>query len=586
MIDRERDVLQGDERMMNEQDDPGARSPLGGTGEAGRSGSTLRAARGVRDFVDTVAGWPAAEPIAVAGDPHGPLLAAASRAGTIVLDGRTTKERPHLATAPEIVIVEDAAGLVENLSFTTRVERSLFDVVLGQQLSDGAVYPECSLEVVAARIGEPPPASSADGPGASLRRIAHRAATILRVGTRMLASLSRQQVDLIFLESAAAAVVGRMQANGVLIDLSGWAALVGERTADRDRLLGVLTLAGLRNPRSDRDVHRFLCGLLQQHLPSSSDALASLGSHPLADALHRFRRLDAFVNDIGTKVLDSARTHVDGRARGHWRSLGARTGRLSCSSPNLLGIPRDPAIRSLIVAPPGRSILSIDASNAELRVAADVLADEKMLAVFARRDADLHREIYARATNTPVDQVTSDDRRRNKPMVFGAVLGMTPPGAVEYAREAYGVELSIDDAALLLRNIVGAFPTIEEWQRDVRERQPRFVESRSGRYSMFAPGAADYHARLAFRIQGTAADAMKSALVELSPVMAGLDVKLILAPHDEFVFECPAGAEEELAPRLTYAIACGFRRFLPNVRLKFEAKAGPTWAADRIVDTE
>jgi DNA polymerase-1 len=276
-------------------------------------------------------------------------------------------------------------------------------------------------------------------------------------------------------------------------------------------------------------------------------------------------------------VLRAATESPDGRGRGHWDALGAVTGRLTCVKPNLLGISKRAEVRRLFKARPGHVIVSIDASNMELRVAADVLGDEALLAVFDDPEADVHAAAAGKVLGKPPHAVTSPERKNAKPIVFGTVLGQKPPGLVTYAANIFNLTLTLEEATAWQEAFIGAFPRLGEWQAAVRKSPGLFATTASGRYRRFPDREHDINARLAYQIQGTAADAMKSALVCIAPLLSSFGAELVLAPHDEFVFECPEATASEMTMAMLQAIVRGFRRFLPRVGLAFEYETGPTW---------
>lgn len=490
----------------------------------------------------------------------------------------------ELDRVPPRLVVFDAVVLAGSASFSPRASAALWDVQIADFLFSGARQPDRSLErlvkercenAVAVKLR----ASSANSmPGAAVRADAERARALLELGASLARYSWTSELDaLVSIETQAAIAVADMQCAGVLLDVEGLRALVHRAAVERDGFAAILRECGIDRPTSEADVTRGLARLVGQPVASSKDGLRRLGDHEVVSVLTAFRRQSAFVNDIGTAILQAASASPDGRVRGQWDSLGAATGRMTCSAPNLLGIPHAPAVRSKIIAPRGYTIISIDASQMELRVAADVLQEEKLLELFKRERTDIHQATAALLLGKNERDVTTEERKRAKVVNFGLLFAMQEAGLQEYARENYGVILSEAEASRWRRDFLGQFDRIRSWQERVRREEATVVVTAAGRRRRFFDGGRDFNARLAHEIQGSAADAMKHALVEVAPILPAYDARLVLAPHDELVFEVPIAAAPEAAQAFRSKMESGFRRVLPRVRLAFDITSGPHW---------
>lgn len=506
-------------------------------------------------------------------------------------DGAPTFVLPAIAAAgleldrvpPRLVVFDDVA-LAGSASFSPRAAAALWDVLIADFLFSGVRQPDLSLErLVKQRCEEKTAvklraASASTMPGAAVRTDAERARALLELGASLARYSWTPELDaLVSIETRAAIAVAGMERAGVLLDVEGWRALVHRAAVERDGFAEILREYGIDRPTSEADVTRELTRLVGQPVASSKDGIHRLGDHEVISVLRAFRRQSAFVNDIGTAILQAASASPDGRVRGHWDPLGAATGRMTCSVPNLLGIPHAPAVRSKFIAPPGHMLISIDASQMELRVAADVLQEEKLLELFKRERTDIHEATAALLLGKDERDVTTEERKRAKVVNFGLLFAMQEVGLQEYARENYGVILSEAEASRWRRDFLGQFDRIRKWQERVRREEATVVVTAAGRRRMFFGGGRDFNARLAHEIQGSAADAMKHALVEVAPILPAYDARLILALHDEFVFEVPSAAAHEAAQAFRSKMEAGFRRVLPRVRLDFDVTIAPHW---------
>src|SRR5262249_43390255 len=135
---------------------------------------------------------------------------------------------------------------------------------------------------------------------------------------------------------------------------------------------------------------------------------------------------------FGEAWLDHVRKE-DSRVYPTWRQIGAASGRMSCSEPNLQQLPRGEH-RRCVVAPPGRVLVKADYSQIELRIAARISGDEALLQAYRRGD-DLHART-ARAV-LGLAEVTKEHRQLAKALNFGLLFGMGAEGLRRYAQSEY-----------------------------------------------------------------------------------------------------------------------------------------------------
>ncbi|MEK7173134.1 MAG: DNA polymerase, partial [Patescibacteria group bacterium] len=158
-------------------------------------------------------------------------------------------------------------------------------------------------------------------------------------------------------------------------------------------------------------------------------------AHPVVGLILRYRSLfklkSGFVDSLAAMIHPQ-----DGRIHPHFHQLGAETGRMSCSSPNLQNIPIKGelglAIRRCFVANKGWQFVGADYSQVELRIAAHLAQDEKMLAIFQQGE-DIHTSTASEIFETPREKVTKEMRSLAKTISFGVLYGM---GATAFAQRA------------------------------------------------------------------------------------------------------------------------------------------------------
>jgi DNA polymerase-1 len=201
--------------------------------------------------------------------------------------------------------------------------------------------------------------------------------------------------DTVALEDRCLSALVWMATKGVGVSRADWSALVSNAKAEAARLREQMTaLAPVRpgemfvawNFDSPADVKRLFAGLGVE-LDSTDDATLAGIDHPIAGMLRDYREATKRTGTYGEAWLKNI--SPDGRVYATWNQTGSEAGRMSCSNPNMQQIPRDPAYRRCIQAPPGRVLVKADYSQIELRIAAKVTGDAAMLEAY-RTGEDLH----------------------------------------------------------------------------------------------------------------------------------------------------------------------------------------------------
>lgn len=267
--------------------------------------------------------------------------------------------------------------------------------------------------------------------------------------------------------------------------------------------------------------------------------------------------------------LDGYLRHINaatGRIHPDLMPLGTETGRFAARNPNMQNCPRkdnDPiGIRSMIVAPEGCILLSLDFSQIELRVGAFYCRDEKMLETY-RDGGDIHAQTTSVIYNIPFEQAADksaehykERRTIAKNCNFGVFFGLFPRGLQRTLKFKAGLDASITDCEKIIANLKSGYPQLALWQ-EVAKRQAaarRYSETWLGR-RRYLPnitsedwGKRSFAERCAMNtpIQGTAADILKLALGRLIVKLPQYPwLRPLLQIHDELVFELPADKVEE-----------------------------------------
>ena len=259
-------------------------------------------------------------------------------------------------------------------------------------------------------------------------------------------------------------------------------------------------------------------------------------------------------------------TVVDGRIYSSWRQIGAASGRMSCSKPNLQAVPREDRYRDCFAPIPGRVLVRADYSQIELRLVAKQTGDRRLLSAYENGE-DLHT--VTAKTILGKDVVSKSERQLAKAMNFGLIFGMGAPKFREYARTNYGVALSLNDAERLREAFFETYAGVRRWHEDVyfKYRSGRLPDPRTplGRRRQVTP-ATPYTEILNHPIQGGAADGLKNALALLWERRADCsDTFPVLLVHDEIVIETPEDRVKAATTWLRKAMEDGMAPFLDPV---------------------
>jgi len=254
----------------------------------------------------------------------------------------------------------------------------------------------------------------------------------------------------------------------------------------------------------------------------------------------------------------------DSRIRANFNQAIARTGRLSCSQPNLQNIParykesvEATLIRRLFVAPPGRVLIVADYSQIELRILAHQSRDPKLMYAYTHGE-DLHTLTASLIYKVSMDEVTTEQRAIAKNCNFNFSFEGGPNRVVDLSG------ISLREAEKVYEAWHRAYPGVKKWGAQQKRfcLQQGYVETLWGRkrrlhdISSGNPKDRSYAERQAVNhpIQGTAADIAKIAIVRVHKALQDFHADLILQVHDEFVIECDEGEYLDAIPFIREAM--------------------------------
>jgi DNA polymerase-1 len=354
-----------------------------------------------------------------------------------------------------------------------------------------------------------------------------------------------------------------MEWAGVLVDRALLAELSRGFTAELVTLEGQLHAAagGEFNLNSTPQLRTLLFDKL--HLPvlkktktgASTDfdvleELAGMG-HEVPKLLIAYREL----SKLKSTYVDALPGYIHpdtGRIHTSFNQVGAATGRLSSSDPNLQNIPvrteRGESIRRAFVAAPGFRLLVADYSQIELRLLAHFSEDPAFVRAF-EQGGDIHRQTAALIFAVPQDQVTAEMRAQAKTINFATIYGQGP---VALARQ---LGITLDAAKAFIKQYFERFAGVRAWlDRTIAQaREKGYVETLFAR-RRYIPELKDRNFNIrAFGertatnspLQGSAADLIKVAMTRIHAALPAEapGSRMLLQVHDELVFEVPEAAE-------------------------------------------
>lgn len=267
-----------------------------------------------------------------------------------------------------------------------------------------------------------------------------------------------------------------------------------------------------------------------------------------------------------------------GRVYPVYDPLGAVTGRFSCSSPPLQAMPKLKEFRACFIAGKKRKFVIADYSQIELRIAAEISGDKKMIEAF-RDKIDFHRLTATLITKKAIDDVTDSERKAGKAINFGIIYGMGPETFVSYAFENYDIQLSIDDAMAHQKAFFEEYSGLAQWRAWQSNVNPPVTRTLNGRVRYW-----DQQVRVSptelinTPIQGTAADIIKESLSRVFYHLEVMEALLVGCIHDEIILEVDDYNAKRVASSLVGIMEESAKLYLKTVPVVVDVKIDDHWS--------
>ncbi|MGE8540419.1 DNA polymerase I [Acinetobacter sp. ANC 3813] len=313
---------------------------------------------------------------------------------------------------------------------------------------------------------------------------------------------------------------------------------------------------------------------------STSESVLEKIEHPITDLILEYRGLSKLKSTYTDGLLKQANNDTHRVHTSYHQALTA-TGRLSSTDPNLQNIPvREDIgrqIRKAFIAPKGRILLAADYSQIELRLMAHFSQDHALVDAF-NHGQDVHRRTAAEVLGIALEDVTSNQRRQAKAVNFGLLYGMSEFGLTRQ------LGFSREESRSYIGKYFQRYPGVLEYMERTRQvaREQGFVETILGRRlytpdinasnKMIKQGAE--RAAINAPLQGSAADIIKMAMIEVEKMLPKDQAKMLLQVHDELVFEVDEAIADDLALKLADVMQSVLKISVPLV---VEVGKGNNW---------
>ncbi|HYM67003.1 MAG TPA: DNA polymerase I, partial [Patescibacteria group bacterium] len=426
---------------------------------------------------------------------------------------------------------------------------------------------------------------------------ARRAEAILNLRPRLEAEMRNLGVDYLFheIELPLAGVLADMESEGVAIDvpylkkmqdelgsqLAAIEAEVEEVAGEKFNLnapqqLAKVLFEDLRLPVGKRTKTGY---------STDADTLEALrDKHPIVGLILEHRQLSKLKSTY-VDALPQLVDPLDGRVHTSFGQASTATGRLASSNPNLMNIPIRTELgqrirRAFQAGRPSHVMVSADYSQIELRIAAHLSGDPKLLGAFAAGQ-DIHTATAAAVFKIPIESVDAGQRRLAKVANFGSIYGQGEYGLSQ--------QLGIpgDVAREFLAQYWSTYSRLKEYLDEVRvkAREEGLVVSATGRRRAipdlrspnFQLRSAAERMAINFPMQSLAADIIKIAMVRLQREIEAdqIEGKMLLQVHDELLFEVPESEVDQFAEKVPRLMTGAYEL---ETGIEVEMKVGPNWA--------
>lgn len=257
-----------------------------------------------------------------------------------------------------------------------------------------------------------------------------------------------------------------------------------------------------------------------------------------------------------------------------YRQIGAPTGRMSSSRPNLQNITYE--IRKLFEAKEGYKLIIADYSQIELRIASEYVNEDTMIKAF-KEGKDLHKFTASLITGKPYEEITKEERKLAKAINFGLIYGISPKSLMEYAVNNYGVEITLKEAKEFHEKFFQYYKSFKQWHDNIKEELKKqhkiTVVSLLGRRMK----TSKFTDAVNYPIQATGSDMLKMAVNFFYRLKGDLDAYIINLVHDEIIVEVREENTKQAKKILEESMLKAGKILLKKVPVEYEVSIANNW---------
>ena len=372
--------------------------------------------------------------------------------------------------------------------------------------------------------------------------------------------------------------VAQMELIGMPIDVN----LLKERLSQAQREYQRVYIDFVRqygvDPFSPQQITRWLTRLGLE-LPKTQKGSLSSQDSALRKYIDRKEVQQLIKIRTDKKIIDKLKElekyERNGRIHSTFKQIGAPTGRMASMHPNLQNIPHE--LRDLFRAPEGKKLIVADYSQIELRIAAEYVNDETMIKAF-QEGKDLHRYTASLLTGKQYEEITKEERQLAKAINFGLIYGISPKSLLEYARNNYGVEITLKEAQKFHEKFFQVYEKFKQWHEKVKEDLKKHhtivVITLLGRRIK----TRRFTDAVNYPIQGTGSDLLKMAVAMFGKMKKNLNANVVNLVHDEIIVEVDENIAHDVKNILAESMEKSGKILLKKVPVAFEIEIVDSWA--------
>ncbi len=373
--------------------------------------------------------------------------------------------------------------------------------------------------------------------------------------------------------------LANMELTGMPIDEQLLEKMLKEKQSDYQRRYIDFVRKYGADPFSPHQVTNWITRKLGLKLPKTQKGSLSSQDSALRQYIDRQEIQELLTIRSEKKIIDKLKElkqyTKNNRVYSEFKQIGAQTGRMSSMRPNLQNITRE--LRVLFRGLGEKQLIVADYSQIELRIAAEYTNDENMIRAF-QEDKDLHKLTASIITGKPYEEVSKEERQMAKAINFGLIYGISPRSLREYAKNTYGVEISLKDAQEFQYRFFEYYKGFKKWHEEVKEylhnHQKIEVQTLLGRRVV----AYRFTDAVNYPIQGTGSDILKIAVAFFGKKKEGINANIVNLVHDEIIIETDKSDLEKAKNLLAESMKKAGEILLKKVPVKFDLSEVETWA--------